>query len=455
MASMDVADLLNSLREHGTIDSQGEFTVALSDARRKLTEFRSSNRTRYLVLLLSAGIGAGARRVSIRRDGGASYRLLMPGAYLPESALLGTYARGAAGSPSAFDLVLGLQSAFAEGARRVEVVVRHPQEPSFGWILQESTEESRALESGSSVLEILIEFPESWQERLSGFFSRLGGYVGQPEEMRYVEQLCDHASVPILLNDYRVDRPYFMNERVAVARVGGVEGPQESSSTPVLDLPEFAWRGWITLGAGSLVIVVNGVTMARVESPDLNGLVLHDGLRRDLTRENLVLDETYESLERDWVCVERALLQKAAELVPTLSTQDVLKLFPRLFSAGLRQDISTQGFRNLVDWLAQKSHPPYTEPLADTDLLGVSVQLLTRIRRHPGFERFASFERWMVRESSHALQEQPTRVAPILEATLEAVGPYYPHQTLVRGYILLGLGAYCSSRGDETKAQQY
>jgi hypothetical protein len=64
-----VEQLLAELREHGTIDSQGEFTLSLSEARRKLVQYHSSDKARYLLLLLAAGIAAGAGSALWRLSG--------------------------------------------------------------------------------------------------------------------------------------------------------------------------------------------------------------------------------------------------------------------------------------------------------------------------------------------------------------------------------------------------
>ena len=82
-----VDELLHSLREHGTLDSQGEFTVSLSEARRKLKQYHSSEPARYVLLLVSAGFASGGRSAAVtRRDHCLTIRF--PGAYLSENELL-------------------------------------------------------------------------------------------------------------------------------------------------------------------------------------------------------------------------------------------------------------------------------------------------------------------------------------------------------------------------------
>ena len=76
--------------------------------------------------MVSAGIGAGASQVAIT-CGSHFYRLSMPGAYLPESQVLGSFARSSSDSDSATDLVMALQTVFAEGAQSVQILLAHPE----------------------------------------------------------------------------------------------------------------------------------------------------------------------------------------------------------------------------------------------------------------------------------------------------------------------------------------
>lgn len=141
-----VEELLAELREHGTIDSRGEFTLSLSEARRKLVQYQSSNKARYLLLLLSAATAAGATSLTVEQSP-RNCRLVMPQAHIPESALLSAFAEPhrPSASPGASDLVLGLQGAFHNRAARVEVRVQKPGE-SFLWTLEPRSEQSVPIE---------------------------------------------------------------------------------------------------------------------------------------------------------------------------------------------------------------------------------------------------------------------------------------------------------------------
>ena len=118
-----VDELLHSLREHGTLDSQGEFTVSLSEARRKLKQYHSSEPARYVLLLVSAGFASGGRSAAVtRRDHCLTIRF--PGAYLSENELLQALDNPHnSASSAATDLVLGIQGALNHQAQEVKLRV--------------------------------------------------------------------------------------------------------------------------------------------------------------------------------------------------------------------------------------------------------------------------------------------------------------------------------------------
>lgn len=439
MSDLNVAELLQSMREHGTIDSQGEFTISLSEARRKLTQFGSSNRARYLLLFLSAGIGAGAQVVSIARQQ-PSYVLTMPGAYIPESALLSAIrGQSDSGLPCAADLGLGLRTALALGARSIELSLRHPQQPSFHWTLSSEGQTSEPLDPGDTAMEVRVLFPASWQDRLGGLLSRFRGYASLPEELRLVEQFCDHCDVPIEIAGTPVNRPIFLPPAIVYAQVGENRGGTFFERPPlVLDLDR-GWRGQLSLGEGPTWLVVNGLTMGQLEDDGLAGVVYHDSLKLDLARENLVQDETYDALLDDLARVRLALLEQVTHRL----AESNRSVHVGLLETGLSQQLSDEGCHRYLCWLAPDQVS--TEP-------GQARWQLPLCLARRGLSKVA--EQATIGVSARAFKLRASYLVPISRVVLQLLKEIDPAQTLVPGYVLLGLGAYASWKGDQSLANK-
>ena len=451
MSQLDVAVLLSSLREHGTIDSQGEFTISLGEARRKLTQFRSSNRRRYLLLMVSAGIGAGASKVLIRRTG-ATYTLSMPGAYLPESEVLGSIARSAASasSESATDLGLALQAVFAEGAQLVQILLTHPEQQSYRWSLRSDSEISEPRPAADAGIEIEVVFPQSLGDRVRGLFANFRGYAGQPEELRLLEQMCDHSPVPIVVDESSVTRPVFFPADSWIGCVGEVSYPASRN------LPgEDGWSGILGLGAGALWIVVRGVTVGQVEEAGLHGVVYHDGLKLDLTREKLVTEQTYEEflrqLERTRLSLLGSWIEGTAAQQPPGAVPSFHPLLNPAIAASLREQVSTRASCELVRWLSRGCVTAGSGPDRRAQLVG----LVEDLRQRPGFAELAPVERILLEDCARELRAKSEGIPALFQLTLGLLERRAPEETLMPGYLLLGLGAYYSAKGQEGLAQDH
>ena len=174
----DVEDLLSALREHGTIDSEGQFTVSLAEARRKLTQYHSSDKARYLLSLVSAGTASGATRIEIISSK-TSYKLTFADAYIPEEHLLAAFegTQGPETHAAAEELVLGLQGAFANDANRVALSVRSLKQRCFLWEMTADGDESKSIShQGVNSLEIHLQSNLSLITQMASLFQKLRGY---------------------------------------------------------------------------------------------------------------------------------------------------------------------------------------------------------------------------------------------------------------------------------------
>lgn len=436
------------MREHGTLDSRGTFTLSLSNARRKLTHFRTSNRTRYLVNLVQAAVGSGAESVLLKSRG-ADWKLNWPGAYLPEDHLLGAFARGGQESelPAATDLVLGLQAMLLEGAQSIRISVWHPHKPSYQWVLRAEGEESSVLPPAKETMVIEVDFPDSWKQRLS-ILPGFGGFVGQPPAVRLLEQLCDKCEVPLIVNGERLNRPLLLPDTPVTARVGIINDP---GRTPLIDLSltDHGWQGLLALVSGPIQLVVRGVSMARLEGVGMSGTVYHQGLALDLSREAVVTNQVYEQFLDQLQDVRMSVLEGLTEKFHEIQVPD--DLLVDLLTHGVRRELSEQSLDRLVHWALSRQET--NEPTVQSrDLLpGLMASLGHELRIAPR-ERL---ERVMIEECVQAFKERSDWLPTMATGTLALLSKNLPSETLVPGYLLLGLGAYYSSRGEDELARNF
>lgn len=453
MAHLDVAQLLDSLRQHGTIDSQGQFTISLAEARRKLIEFRSSNRRRYILLMVSSGIGAGATEVSITpRPESGGYRLSMPGAYLPESQLLGTFVSSLSDSESATDLVLGLQAAFAEGAATVQVRLTHPCESSYQWSLRADSESSQPAPRAEAAIEIEIAFPpRSLGERVRGFFG-LRGYIAQPEELRLLEQLCTASRVPIRVGSEMVNRPVFFSKHSVLCRVGKLEVEVAGGCLP-WPQPARSWAGLLAVGPGPITLVVRGVAVGQIDDCGVHGLICHDGLGLDLTREQLLQDWRYDSLLQEIDEVRLDLLAESLAKISTLSREGRAAVLSPAIAALLREQLPAEAGENMLACAI-----PSVGQRLPSIMATFRDRLLYFLRQEETrreFPELPPLHRTLLDLCAWALRLRRHDVPELFQVTLRELEQSEPGETLMPGYLLLGLGAYFSDHGQESVAQNY
>ncbi len=443
----DIDELLSSLREHGTIDSAGEFTVSLSQARQKLTQYHSSERGRYLLLLVSAGVASGAQKIAITQ-GENSYRIVMSGAYIPEVALLNAFGNPGKESEAAgaSDLVLALQAAFGERAQEIRVDIHATDRPSFRWTLTPKGEESKTFPTSlRQDIEVEIEFRLGWKDKFTALFAQLRGYVSLRPEGRLVDRYCDRARIPISINRTPVCRPLFLPQGTLRAQVGSLDG-QELDSPPDLHLEGFAWSGALALGTGRVQAVIHGVTYCELEETGLEGTVYFDLLRRDLSREKIVRDGTYDALIDELQEVWFQMVDAVALRVTQLPEEQALGHLGDLLLGLLMGRVSAEGCAVLAEWFQS----------CGTGSGNSSVMELYKAG-HALLEEVAARERLLQRllqRCSEVLDEQDWALREALDTAFEVLKVELPEETLLSGYLLLGLGALESLEGRENEAQK-
>jgi hypothetical protein len=433
--AMDVEALLRSLREHGTIDVQeGSFTLSLSEARRKLIQYQSSNPRRYLVMVVAGFQAAGATRITISRNE-FRYTLSAPGAFISEEAL--TQALAGRGNeqeyPGVSDLALGMRLAFKCDCEQIRFTQNCVGKSGYSWELSEQGETNSSGEPSSHISQVLeLSFVPTWKRRATGLFQFLGGYVGKNEEIRLVVRHCDRSRIPILLDQEPVHQPLIRSE----STVRAIVGPEESSSESDLWIKDFDWEGVVELQKGRLEIVRYGVTYARLEETGLSGVVWHPNLRLDLSRENILCDRTYESFFYELDQVRGRLFDAFTLELSCKPRKVVLQNLHNLVSACVAGNNPSMT-RRVSTWMIQQftRHAPGRVTEDKIELVKLYQELPRAI------PRFKPRSLIVLDLCAAALEDRLSGVDALLSNTASLIQNSYPQDYLAAGYLLLGLGA--------------
>ena len=445
MKSVD--QLLTSLREHGTVDSEGSFTIGLTEARAKLRQYQSSERGRYILHLISGGVAAEAEYVRIEREG-ERLRLVFSGAYTDEEALAQAFGGTLTTSDTgADDLALGIRGALAEGAEAVGLLVEHPEKQGFWWRIDSKGEE-RGTHSSSQApsLALDLKFPLSWKERLSGILAGLRGYTGSNAEERLVQEFCDHSLVPVELRGQRVDRPLFLPDSAVGIRIGGAVGGIPS---PDLNLELENVRGVLCLARGKVQIIIRGVAYCEMEETGYSGFLHCSGLQRDATREKVVRNAAYHALEQRLAELKADALELLALKLPDLKFEVVDPYLHELSALQLHEELSPEAGQNLQAWMEEKLS---TEELETVPRHAAGIFRLYQMVRVEFYGK-KPIEVEILRRCAAALRTGHANTEKRLLKTLEALRITEPKLALLHGYLLLGLGAYYSTVGREKESE--
>ena len=320
-----LSKFVGQLRADGVVDSEGSFTVGWAEARRKMQAHQGLAPTRFAVLLVSAGLAWGANSVEIV-DQRSDLTFLFSGAYVEESQLMGGFDNLAGGccSGALLDFMLGLNGAFVLGASEVKVDV-NSNLGAYRWTLTpegESRDEGYGeLEAGRMRIRIL-RHQRSVLSRVQAFLQTMRGRAGMSAECRAVDDLCCRSLVPITISGQVVNRSYQFQPSPILAQVGD-RGCAISGDAQVLTFEEQEWSGVLAVASKGrpLELVVRGVTYQGLSLGGLQGILWHDHLRRDISREGVAQDQSYLALERRLREIRSCLLTELAPKLPELSPE--------------------------------------------------------------------------------------------------------------------------------------
>ncbi len=454
MKSID--DLLNSLRDHGTIDSQGQFTLSLADARRKLTHFHSSDNSRYLLLLLSAGVAAGAERIDIRHSEKV-LEVSLPGAYLPEPDLLASLGEPLKGesAPGASDLALGIQAAFGFNVAVIQVQVQSPEKGSYAWVLEPSTERSAPTPSAPQTgIGLALHYRSTLRDRVKGLLQSLRGYAGMPPEIRQVDRYCDLCPRPIRYQTESITRQLMLPDAPARVQIGPLpEGLLGFKPDRIMGgLP---WRGALALRSGSVQLVVHGVSYCRIDSTGLTGVIYGDHLKRDVSRERVVQNPTYRALLDELEEVRYQLYETLAHKLDELEKDELNETLGELILSFLNQRLSHRAQKTVWNWL-QKDRPGQWSARPEADFRPSPTGLIKLFRSAISFPMppLVLLEGLLDESIEGLSQDNRAGFLSRLETLYSLVEAYDPNRKLLLAYYLLGIGALHSLAGQKNRAEK-
>lgn len=434
--ALDVEQLLSSLRRHGTIESEDEvFTINLSRSRRYLAGNQSATPHRFLVSAVAGAFRAGAERVDIRPTA-AGYFVSAPGAGLAERCL-SEGMRGlpaSDGAPGAFDLVTALRQALQCQCSRAVVRGTRAGSPGFCWqITPDDESRTQLAESPRDSLEMEFDFPplSLWKRVVPSTMYR--------PEVGLLRDLCRLSIKPLTFDGKSLTGPRTAPKGRYTVSLGPFDAPP----------PHGDFEADLGLAAGTVYLVVDGVQSAALDDLGLNGVVWHDSLERDLSREGVAQDWRFQQLLAQLSGARLELLKRALLGGSFLNEREMIESLDFLYFHWL---VGGDSFlrERLALWLGQKHG--LGSKLSDVSLLTAYCGLAARLSETDWLPDL----KVVILQVQWALQNQSKDVRDIILVALEFMRNNEEWEpTLLRAYLYLGLGAYDSIYGNQPDADRW
>lgn len=364
--TVNVADYIQAFQAEGILDSEGSFTVSLSQARAKLRHFRSSDDSRFLLHLVAASHGAGAERISVTRSP-SRVHLSAPGAHFTEDALIAAYTNffRLQHQTPASELVMGAVMAQALEAEELSLLCRRDG-PSFRWCLEKVEECSEEVSGGAPLFELEVRFGSVLSAWLVGLLSGETSW----RDCQWLEDFCSLSRVPISINGRSLNRPVILTgSPVVLCR--GANLRVEAQGARVVEESEEGYAAALAPGSGPLYLVVRGV---QYPGPKVNlvGVVYCDRLRLDLTLEQLVQDSIYNDLVEE-------LKRRFDDLLCACDLEQAgpewaRPYMSRLVQLAVQGRIGIQGSTLLADWLQEEAPNEIDQAYDELSLLSDVVR---------------------------------------------------------------------------------
>lgn len=431
----DVESLLDSLARHGTIDSTGSFTLNLGRAQELLPRFQSSNPASYLLQLISFAVSQGVSRITLRslRRG---FNVVLHGLSVPLDELKRTLLLDPNCLP---DLGLSLTRALKSGLR--QIVVTNWGTQSYRHSLPADRTATLAAQKAPA---LEIQFVRA------GWFQLSGLGPNQPE----LELLGKHAiwsRTPILLDNKEVGLQYGLGSSAFVIAVGQVD-LDRFVRPPDLIVPEMPWSGFLGFRYGHLDFVVDGVERGRISSLDFDGVVYHPGVRLDASREQLVYGTVVQELLQDLETIKVLAWKVMLEWLITDKDPDPW-YYHSVFQACILGYLEVDKQLQLSRWMAEQLGEVSPQRKAWSLQENLLQQRLALSTQNPSHRfQLELVDLLLICDSS--LAGYLERQEPLLRAITDFLAQNHPSLVLVRGYLLLALGALYEESGNRSSRLQ-
>ncbi len=299
---------LEGFRQHGHLDSSGEFTLSRDHAQKKLQEFTLPDPRLYVLNLVASAVCGGGRRVEFRADSDELW--MLTDATLEDvrelEAMENVLFSNRVGS-ALRELVIGMSGLLALKPKKVELEVSDAKARyRVHWDGQRYQCEELDKDQSHPLIKLYV------QER-PGFrvarklAANIGGGMLPDSEEDAVFRYCNRCPIRVDFNGKVANRPVilgtcrhatFSNSPFPQGHMLAELGSPHPAPAGVSGLLAIGGRlaPWVTL-------VYQGVNFRLPENAfatrDLRGIIYCDNLRKDLSQVQLVQDEGFNNLMRD------------------------------------------------------------------------------------------------------------------------------------------------------------
>lgn len=309
--------LIEKLREAGTLDSRGSFTLDRRKAREKMARFQLTDPRRYILELVEAAVALGAAEVDVTLD--SAVEVGFAGAPLPPDLLasLDDFLLSVPSQPEEYALRAVAMACAALGTLKV---TRIRVESSAGAWLERTASGDSTGTGALSGNRIRVEGALGW-----------AGALGGTAEEKLLRAEALYSPVPVRVNGKDV------RGALRLPRLGR----ERSEERDGVRFRAAIAREW---NDSSLTLVSRGVVASRREivlPAPLVAVVWHDGLARNASHSDVVEDARYQALLRDLAELSERCAEGLAE---------------DLLAGDLGED--SEQARSLLVHLARQRKPP-------------------------------------------------------------------------------------------------
>ena len=458
--SIQLEDLLDSLRTHGTIDSTGEFSVDVQRAQSIVPAYQTSDPYLFLVAVVSAGFSAGAERAEVRTQKFPSRLVLeLVNADLPVEELEDCYnTQKSTADESLLDLLLGIRAAFQTEVSKIEIL---SSSGALSVAPKKAELEAFKKIEAAGLTRITFHYPV-----FKSFFQTRQSAFDRPA-VTHLREMGQWSRRAILVEKVNILKNYDIgSSEYHCTRVGELE--ESRFQQPIRSSVEgYSWSGALSLRKGKLQLVLHGIVRGTLEHPYFSGVIYHPDFRLDVSREQIVLNDAVREIETDLEALFTTLLEDLLNNLD-LSAETVPWYFYFIWTACVAGDIGAKGQTRLSEWFAQAlatrkiANRPST-PLGQSWHEAQPKPELTpaqKLVRQAAALQYAEGTNFkleyslLLKTCQRLLEQDVAGNIELLETILEVLAEHRPKQTLLRAYLLLGIGANHKKSGNQVLAER-